>query len=133
MDLGKGCNTVCVTNGGLVTALAASALALGALVGCSPDAADPAPTVTSFRVEADHTAGSTCAPWTSMKKALPGVSQLPEGWTYEDQYIDVQIHSRAAQLTKLLDIFKAKLDGASPEVAAAAGRFVEARPLRRPS
>lgn len=55
------------------------------------------------------------------------MTQLPTGWTYEDPYIDVQIRSRAAQLTKLLEIFRAKTEGSASEVTAAAERFIQAQ------
>ncbi|GAB7065819.1 hypothetical protein H7J06_26845 [Mycobacterium hodleri] len=91
----------------------------------------PAPGPTQ-PIAAQSGTGTTCDGWGDMKRDFQGMTQMPDGWTYDTPQIDIVIASRAAQLAKLLDIFTPQITPEPADVAAAAHAFVAAQSTEGP-
>jgi hypothetical protein len=83
-------------------------------------------------IAAQSGTGTTCDGWGDMKRNFQGMTQMPDGWTYDTPQIDIVIASRAAQLAKLLNIFTPQITPEPADVAAAAHAFVAAQSTEGP-
>ncbi len=75
---------------------------------------------------------STCDGWMTFKTSSQAMTQLPEGWTYQTPYIDIQINARASQLDTLLNLFRDKLQPEPADLAATARAFVDVQSTEGP-
>jgi hypothetical protein len=68
---------------------------------------------------------TTCEGWTTFKTSSQAMTQLPDGWTYQTPYIDIQINARAAQLDTLLKLLAEKVQPEPAALAATARTFID--------
>ena len=94
----------------------------------------PGPTASINTVSDESGKGrkSTCDGWASFKTSSQAMTQLPEGWTYQTPYIDIQINARAAQLDPLVQLFTEKLKPEPADLASTARAFVEVQSTEGP-
>lgn len=77
-------------------------------------------------------AASTCAGWATVKSDMQGMTKLPDGWTYDTQFIDITIHGKAAQLDKILPLFVDEITPEPVDLAATAHAWVDAQSVEGP-
>ena len=112
--------------GGLITA--------GVIVGTAPST--PNATSTSAPITATTAtalpSASTCTGWATVKSSMQGMTQLPEGWTYDTPLIDITIQGRAAQLDKIVPLFVNEITPEPFDLAVRAHAWVAAQSVEGP-
>lgn len=118
--------------------LLAGAILIGGLTAAGVIVGTASPTTATTRAPAStstttsSSAASTCAGWATVKSSMEGMTELPDGWTYDTPLIDITIQGRAAQLDKIVPLFVNEITPEPFDLAARAHAWVAAQSVEGP-